>query len=186
MAKYAIYKNPIDVSKIQLIPATLNDYAVVQNMGRFYAYDLSEYFGNEPGWEMPENGLYECNDFKKYWETEHAFPFLVRYDNELAGFVIIDKKGSDATMDFNIAQFFILRKFKRRSLGRAVARQCFDKFCGTWEVMVMPGNEGAYHFWRSVIKAYTANNFTEYTREIAHLGSGSKDLFKFNNKEHAD
>lgn len=37
---------------------------------------------------MPEDGLYECIDFKKYWQTENAYPFLVRYDNELAGFVV--------------------------------------------------------------------------------------------------
>jgi len=52
--------------KIKLVPASLSDYPVIQNMARFYVYDMSEYMGNEKGWEMPENGLYECIDFKKY------------------------------------------------------------------------------------------------------------------------
>jgi [ribosomal protein S5]-alanine N-acetyltransferase len=58
-------------------------------MGRFYVYDMSEYLGKEEGWEIPEDGLYECIDFKKYWEDESSFPFLVCYQNEIVGFVII-------------------------------------------------------------------------------------------------
>lgn len=171
---YEIYKNQIDLNKIQLIPASLKDHPVIQNMGRFYVYDMSEYLGQEKDWEIPKDGLYECIDFKKYWKTDDAFPFLIRYDNELAGFVIIDKNGSDLKIDFNMAQFFILRKFKNKGVGRYVAYQCFDKFCGTWEVMVIPGNEGAYRFWRSIIKDYSGNNFEEYTREVAHFDSSKK------------
>lgn len=40
----------------------------------------------------------------------------MRYKNELSGFVIIDKKGSQSDIDFNMVQFFILRKFKIRAL----------------------------------------------------------------------
>ena len=169
VALYDIHKSNIDYSKIKLIPATLEDYPVIQNMGRFYVYDMSEYFGSQEGWEIPENGLYECIDFKKYWEDKNSFPFLIRYENEIAGFAIVDKKGSDSTIDFNMAQFYILKKFKSKGIGQHVVCQCFDKFQGDWEVMVMPGNEGAYRFWRTIIKNYTHNNFTEYTRDIAHF-----------------
>ena len=82
-----------------------------------------------------------------------------------------------------MAQFFILRKFKRKRLGCAVAFQCFDKFRGTWEIMVMPGNEGAYCFWQTIIKHYTHNDFNEYTREIAHFNHSKKNIFKFNTRQ---
>lgn len=175
-------KNYADYSKIKLIPAPLSDYPTIQNLGRFYAYDMSEYLGHEAGWEMSENGLYECMDFKKYWESENTYPFLVRYEKELAGFVIIDKKGSDASIEFNVAQFFIVRKFKRKGIGRYVAEQCFNQFRGTWEVMVMPDNDGAYRFWKATLKHYCDNNFTEYTRNVAHFKNNPKNIFKFNNK----
>ena len=182
VAKYEIDKSSIDYSKIQLIPASLKDHPVIQNMGRFYVYDMGEYMGSEKEWQIPEDGLYECIDFKKYWKTDDAFPFLIRYENELAGFVIVDKKGSDSAIDFNMAQFFILRKFKNKGFGRSVAYQCFDKFRGTWEVMVIPGNEGAYRFWRSIIKNYTDTNFIEYTREISHFNNSIKNIFKFDSR----
>lgn len=44
---YEIYRNYIDVNKIQLIPASLKEYPIIQNMGRFYVYDMSEYLGKE-------------------------------------------------------------------------------------------------------------------------------------------
>lgn len=177
---YEITNNKLDYTKVEIIPASLNDYPVIQNMGRFYVYDMSEYMGKDQGWEMPKDGLYECIDFKKYWEDKNAFPFLIRYGDELAGFAIIDKKGSDNSIDFNMAQFFVARKFKHKGLGRYVAHQCFKKFTGVWEVMVIPGNEGAYRFWRKIIKDYRDDNFSEYTREIPHFNNSVKNIFKFN------
>jgi ribosomal-protein-alanine N-acetyltransferase len=179
---YEILNHKVNFNEIKLIPATLNDYPSIQNMGRFYVYDMSEYLGKEEGWEIPEDGLYECIDFKKYWEDKSSFPFLVRYQNEIVGFVIIDKKGSDSEIDFNMAQFFILRKFKNKGIGSYIAQECFKKFPGIWEVMVIPGNEGAYRFWRAAIKNYTQNNFTEYTRDIPHFNNSRKNIFKFDSR----
>lgn len=177
-----VFNNKINFNDIKLIPATLKEHPVIQNMGRFYVYGMSEYLGKQAGWEIPEDGLYECIDFKKYWEDKNSFPFLVRYKSEIAGFVIVDKKGSNAEVDFNMAQFFILRKFKSKSIGKYVAQECFKKFPGVWEVMVIPGNEGAYRFWRATIKDYTHNNFTEYTRDIAHFNNSRKNIFKFDSR----
>lgn len=170
------------LQNIHMISATLADHPIIQNMGRFYVYDMSEYVGTEEGWEMPEDGLYECIDFKKYFDQQESYPFIIRKGKELAGFVIIDKKGSDESIDFNMAQFFILRKFKGKGFGRYVAQTCFDKFKGTWEVMVLPGNTGAYQFWKRIITDYTKGGFTEYTKTIPHLEDCEKDIFRFESK----
>ncbi len=175
-------KKQFNFSDIKLVPATLDDYPVIQNMGRFYVYDMTEYLGYEPGWEIPEDGLFECIDLKKYWEAADSYPFLVRYQHEIAGFVIVDKKGSEASIEFNMAQFFILRKFQHEGIGKYVAQETFKKFPGVWEVMVMPGNEGAYRFWLSTVTAFTQNQFTEYTRDIAHLNNSRKNIFKFDSR----
>lgn len=180
---YEIYNNKINFTEITLISATLKEYPVIQNLGRFYAYDMSEYLGNHAGWEMPEDGLYECTDFKKYWEEKNNFPFIVRYRNEIVGFVIVNKKGSDSSIDFNMAQFFILRKFKNKGIGRYVAEETFKKFPGIWEVMVIPGNEGAYRFWRSIIRYFTHYNFKEYTVNVAHFSNDNRrNIFKFDSR----
>jgi ribosomal-protein-alanine N-acetyltransferase len=144
-------------------------------MARFYVYDMSEFMG----WEMENTGLYECISFEKYFDKENNYPFLIKYEDNLAGFVIVDKVGSNNTIDFNMAQFFTLRKFKNKGIARYVAHQCFDKFKGNWEVMVIPGNEGAYRFWRSTIRKYTDKNFVEYTKDIQHFDNSTKNIFNF-------
>jgi ribosomal-protein-alanine N-acetyltransferase len=171
--------NTLDLQHIKLHPATLDDYPTMQNMGRFYVYDISKEMQMEPGWEIPEDGLYECLDLKKYWEDENAFPFLIRYLNEIVGFVFIDKKGSTPEIEFNMAQFFILARFSKKGVGRQVAFECFKKFRGTWEVMVMLQNKPAYQFWKRIISEYTQNQFEEYKRVVKLLYNTEKDIFKF-------
>lgn len=175
-------RTPINLALIKLVPTSIEDYPILQNMGRFYVYDMSEYFADNAEWNMPEDGLYECIDFKKYWEAEDAWCFLIRYDNQLAGFAIIDKKGSDSSTNFNMAQFFILQKFTHKGVGKYVAQLCFKKFKGLWEVMVMPENVGAYHFWKKAIDSFTGGHYEEYFRKVAHLNNAEKNIFKFESK----
>lgn len=170
--------NSFDYNQIKIIPATINDYQAIQNMARFYVYDMSEYLGDEEGWEMPEDGLYECIDFKKYWETDNAFPFLIRYKSELVGFAIVDKKGSEPAINFNMAQFFIIRKFKNKGIGKFIAHELFNRFRGIWEVMVIPENLGAYQFWNKTIGAFS-KNVEKYNRHVAHFENNLKKIFKF-------
>lgn len=169
--------NMLDLQDIIIISANLADYPTIQNMGRFYVYDMSEYLGHEKGWEMPDDGLYECIDFKKYWERDDTFPFLIRYKKELAGFAIVDKKGSDPLINFNMAQFYILRKFKNKGIGRYVAHQLFSRFNGIWEVMVLPENHGAYQFWEKTVKSYD-KDYQAYERQIPHFENEMRKIFK--------
>lgn len=114
-----------------LVPATLDDYQTIQNMARFYVYDMSRYCGLfYHGWEFPANGLYECNDFKKYFEDPTCRAFLIKVSDELAGFVLINKICSIETVDWNMGEFFILAKFQRSGLGTIVANETFKKFPG--------------------------------------------------------
>lgn len=150
------------MATIQLIPATQADYPIIYNLARFYAYDISEFFADQPGWEMEDDGLYGVGvDYNTYFTNPESHPFLIRYKGELAGFVMVDKDSIDPGAEFNMAQFFILRTYKRKGLGRYIATECFAQFKGAWEVHVLPENTIAYHFWRSVISQFTHNNFHE-------------------------
>jgi ribosomal-protein-alanine N-acetyltransferase len=170
---YEIYNNRLDRDQVRLVPASIEEYPIIQNMASYYSYDMSEYMG----WEQQNDGTHSVGmDYVKYWKAENTFPFIIKYHDELAGFVIVDKNVSDLSNDFNIAQFFVLRKFKGRGLAQHIAFQCFDKFCGKWEVFVMPRNEGAYRFWRKIISVYTHHQFKEYTRTV---GQSIRNVFEF-------
>jgi predicted acetyltransferase len=171
-----LYKNQIDLNQIMLNPASIDDYPIIQNMASYYSYDMSEYMG----WAQQNDGTQSAGmDYLKYWKAENTFPFIIKFQDELVGFVIVDNNVSDLSNNFNIAQFFILRKFKGKGIGRHVAFQCFDQFQGKWEVFVMPGNEGAYRFWRKIINDYTQHHFKEYTRTV---GQSVRNIFEFSSR----
>ncbi|MCX7114453.1 MAG: hypothetical protein NTW08_00850 [Gammaproteobacteria bacterium] len=50
---------------VKLLPATLADYQIIQNLASYYGYDRTGYMG----WSCPENGIFECIDFKHYFEN---------------------------------------------------------------------------------------------------------------------
>lgn len=152
---------------------------IMQRMGSYYVYDISEYVGREPGWEFPDTGDYQCTDFRPYFEDSQAHPFFIRVDGELAGFAIVNQQGSTLEADYNMAQFFVHRKFKGQGVGAGAARQCFQRFRGVWNVMVMPQNVGAHAFWKRIISDFTSGNFQETRRRVAHLQNAELDIFRF-------
>lgn len=164
---------------IELVAATLDELAVMQVMGRYYVYDMSEYLGDLPDWGFPDAGTYECEDLRPYFENPKAHPHFIRVSGELAGFAIVDDNGSDPEVDFNMAQFFVHRKFKGRGVGTHAATTCFHQYKGLWNVMVLPGNRGAHEFWNPVIAAFTNVAFDERRRRIPHLGNSEQDVFRF-------
>lgn len=132
---------------IQIIPATIKDYPTIQNLARFYVYDRTAFMG----WECSEDGLFECIDFKHYFENPDDKAFLIRVDREIAGFVLLDKMQLREAVDWNMGEFFILAKFQGKKVATNVAEQIFKDHPGKWSVAVMPENIKAVKFWKKAI-----------------------------------
>jgi predicted acetyltransferase len=153
--------------KPSIIPATIADYQVIQNMARFYVYDISRECGFiSSKWDMSANGLYECFDLKIYFEDECRFPYLIKIGNELAGFILVDKEVKDKKSHWNMGEFFILAKFQSKGIGKQVAQQVFGEYTGVWEVSVIPENRSGLIFWERVVGAYTDGNFSRETKIV--------------------
>lgn len=152
--------------KIILSKATQEDKNTIQNLGRFYVYEMSRYCGFLPTWEVPSNGLFECIDLSSYCEDPDRHPFLVKVDDELAGFVLINKVGSTPDVDWNIGEFFIVSKFQGKGVGRDVAEQVFNMFPGIWETSQMPANRAAIEFWEKVVSRYSHGQFEKTLKTV--------------------
>jgi DNA-binding response OmpR family regulator/predicted acetyltransferase len=143
------------IMDISITEATKEEKSIIQNLARFYIYDLSEFQARK----CPDNGLFEDEDYSRYWTQPGHFPYLVRCQDELAGFVFVEEGGSSADIDYHIAEFFIVRKFRGKGVARFVARDIFQRFHGKWEVMAISQNVPAITFWEKIINEYTQGNY---------------------------
>lgn len=166
---------------IKLLPASPALMPVIQNMARFYAYDLSKSCGHDGvyDWSFPDDGLYEALDVSKYWQP-NAYPFVIYADEELAGFALINKIGTSSDVDWNMGEFFIVGKFQGMGVGRQIAFQIFDQFSGTWEVMQMLRNKPAIKFWEKVISEYTQEDFAKEIKSFQEPKPHENIILKFN------
>jgi predicted acetyltransferase len=153
--------------KIEIINATIDDYPIIQNMARFYVYDLSRYCGHDSiDWSMPEDGMYESTDFKNYFEDNDRKAYLIKVNDELAGFVLINKMAISPHTDWNLGEFFIISRWQNKGIGERVANYIWDHHIGIWEISVIPENKKSIRFWEKAISNYTENRFKSEIKQV--------------------
>lgn len=151
--------------KLRLVPAKLTDYPTVQNLARFYVYEMSGECGlKSSDWACPTDGLYESFDFKHYFTESNRKAYIVKVDEEIAGFALLYQTDVESNARWNIGEFFILARFQRCGIGQLAAQQIWQYHPGIWEVTVIPENQRALQFWRKVIKSTVNSNFVEETK----------------------
>jgi len=181
-SRYHGHQKPSSKMHITLCKATKEDKSTIQNLGRFYVYEMSRYCGFLPTWKTPPNGLFECIDLSSYTEKPGRHAFLIKVDGELAGFVLINKVGSSPDVDWNIGEFFVISKFQGRGVGHRVAEQIFNQFPGVWETTQIPENKAAIDFWEKVVTHYTHGKFEKSCKTIAEPKPHPMIVLKFTSR----
>lgn len=155
--------------KISIIKALTDDYPCIQNMARFYVYDLSRECGAlSSDWAMPEDGLYESFDFKNYFEAPSRKAYLVKVYDEIAGFALLNQATDDSINTWNMGEFYIIAKFQGQGVASRVAREIWTRHPGMWEVSVIPSNKTALKFWEKAISEFTCGAFNKQIKEVAY------------------
>ena len=158
----------IDSQTIVLDVATPHDAPLIANLLELYAHDLSQAFNLELG----ADGRFGYHELSLYWSTpERRFPFVIRRGIRIVGFALIARgsPASDSPEDFDVAEFFIVRRHRRGGVGRRAAFLLFDRFPARWLVRVSEGNRSGWQFWARIIAEYTHGEFVETTlRGILH------------------
>jgi predicted acetyltransferase len=153
----------LDPDEVVLDVATSRDAAIVSNLLQLYAHDLSEAFALDLG----ADGRFGYEKLPLYWaEPERHFPFIIRCGTRIVGFALI-MRGSPASEDpddFDVAEFFVVRRHRRSGVGRRAAFLLWNRFPVRWIVRVSEGNHSGCRFWTRVIADYTGGTLTETTR----------------------
>ena len=144
---------------ISLDPASTAERPVLENLFQLYAYDWSELGSLDVG----RDGRFAVPSLDAYWQEGHHHPFLIRVDGRLAGFVLIAARSrlTGAPGVFDMAEFFVMRKYRRQGVGFAAASAAFGRFPGRWEVRQRDENAAATMFWRRVLARYTGGSYDE-------------------------
>lgn len=162
---------------IEVVAARREHESILANLLELYAHDFSEFHKLELG----ADGRFGYSCLPLYWTEPSRHPFLVWVEGKLAGLVLV-KRGSEVSGDetvWDMAEFVVLRGYRRRGIGTQIAHEVWRRFPGLWEVRVMESNGLAREFWGHAISAFTD--------EAIHTVRAQKDskcwtLFSFESK----
>ena len=146
------------------------DRQAFRNLFAFYRYDLMPFIEGGPGSGVNQYGVIDGETSKTHEEAfgdDDLFqkpgvisPFLIRADGELAGLAVVaTQPHATPGRDYRMGEFFVLNKFRRRSVGRMAALALLNQFRGRWEIAQRPTNHGAIAFWQSIVHEHTGGNY---------------------------
>lgn len=131
----------------------MEEMPIIANLFEMYAHDFSEFHAVEPG----PDGRFGYPDLPLYWSEPGRCPFLIRVGGKLAGFVLVHRISSGNNAAWDMAEFFVLRGYRRRGVGREAAHWVWRQFPGPWQVRVMRANQTAHGFWQRAIAEFAGD-----------------------------
>jgi Predicted acetyltransferase len=145
--------------EVKIEPILEEQKSVFVQLMELCNYDFSEYEDSD----INEYGYYGYSHIDDYWNEKGRFPYFIRVNGKLGGFVLVCShcryiNGNDC---HNISEFFVMKKYRRKSIGSYVAKDVFEKHKGQWEVLQLPNNVPAQMFWKTVISEYTNGFYKE-------------------------
>ena len=146
-----ISQTPASIA-VQVIPASIDQEPILANLLELYVYDFSEFLDLH----LDANGRFGYTQLPFYWREPNRYPFLIKVNEHWAGFALV-RQGSQLSDDeqvWDMAEFFIIRGYRRHGIGRQAAAAVWQKFPGTWEVRGMRRNLKAKDFWSQAIQEF--------------------------------
>lgn len=140
---------------VELEPVRYEDKPVLRRMMELYQYDFSEMEGSD----LDAHGRFGYRYLDHYWTEEGRLAFFVRVDGRLAGFALVRRMANALDVDYSLAEFFVMRKYRRHGVGRAAAEGVWRRFGGVWELSVLAANPGARAFWERVVAHFSGGRY---------------------------
>jgi len=142
---------------VDLEPVAYADKPVLRRMLQLYLYDFTEFSGDD----VDQHGEFAYRYLDHYWapasDDGDRFPFFIRVDGRLAGFALVRLVDGHHEM----AEFFVMRRYRRAGVGARAAKDLFSRFPGPWEVQQTAANVPAQSFWQRVIGDFTGGHYAE-------------------------
>lgn len=145
---------------VELTPIAYEHKSVLRHLMELCLHDYSEFDGAD----VDEHGLFGYRRIDHYWTEDGRHAFLMKVASNIAGFVLV-RDSSNTGDAHSVAEFFVLRKYRRKGVGRRAAHGVFNMFPGIWRVHQDKDNTPAQAFWRAVIGEYSHDCFREVSMD---------------------
>lgn len=149
-------------AELEIKEVPVGDKWVIRNLMQLYRYDMSPLLAVD----VDSHGLFDYKHLDHYWtpqgRAEGRVPYLFFVQATIVDFALkngYSYRGSSEPTS-NVAEFFVMKRWRGRGIGRRAACQLFDAHRGHWEVAQMRANVEAQAFWTSVIRGYTLGRYT--------------------------
>ena len=122
---------------------------LIRNLYQFYAYESSD-------WEREDvelDGRFYIHEahLARYWREPGWSANLILVDGFIAGFLLIERSELPGVEALELADLFVLKKYRRQGIGRALAVQVLSSGESDWLVRFYRQDETALAFWRAVL-----------------------------------
>lgn len=138
---------------LELVRAGSQHQSVLENLLELYIHDFSELVLKDVG----DDGRFGYKNLALFWSDSSRLALLARLDNKLVGFALVTKS-SEPSGDgdvWDMTEFFILRRYRRRGIGTQIAEKVWLECPGRWQIRVMEKNTSARRFWEASIEKFT-------------------------------
>ena len=110
-----------------------------------------------------EFGEREPELLARWFADDSSHPLIILKNDKPVGFALVSRppRHQRDSIDFRLAEFFVVADQRRLGIGKEAAALIFNRFGGTWEVNEFQYNKPAIRFWRSVVSDYTNGRFRE-------------------------
>lgn len=124
---------------------------ILARLLELYQYDFSEF----DAMDVDERGMYGYPYLDYYWTEENRYAYFIKINNKLAGFAMVCGHCyvSDDTDTLFMAEFFVMKKYRKQGVGKEAACEVLKMHPGKWELTVHPNNPGALVFWKKTAEA---------------------------------
>ena len=150
--------------QIEISAAAYQEKNILPNLMQDYLYEFSQISDVE----LDDTGQFHYRYLDYYWTEPDRYPFLIRVQGDLVGFVLL-RKGTYFPLQLDndqagrlIAEFFVMKGYHRQGVGTRAALDLFARFPGRWEIAQEPGNHGGQDFWRNLVSDCCGGEFKEY------------------------
>lgn len=134
---------------LELFPTGAEHADVIRNLYQFYAYESSD-------WEQEDveaDGRFYLHEahMARYWQSPGWCASLVLVDGFIAGFVLVERSELPGVEALELADLFILKRYRRQGIGRAVASQMLCSGAHDWLLRCFRQDEVSMAFCTRIV-----------------------------------